>query len=154
MSGVHEGYFANSCFQPIWYHTTEMRAGRWANIKPGNYWDADDATMGDELPRILPNGNPTYNLGEGSWSNGQLVWHINWGWAESNRRKGDVPVREMTSLHNQTFTFTANGTLAVSKFQKTVSRGTNNVIRLNGVVQSAEQLKPWTPQEEPNEPEE
>ena len=40
----------------------------------------------------------------------------------------------MATLYNQMFTFDEHGTLTVSKFQNTVSRGTNNVIRLNGEI--------------------
>ena len=53
----------------------------------------------------------------------------------------------MTTPYNQTFTFDEYGTLTVSKFQNTVSRGTNNVIRLNGDIVTG---RPLT-EEEKNE---
>ena len=40
----------------------------------------------------------------------------------------------MTVRYDQTFTFDEYGLLTVSKFNNTVLRGTNNVIRLNGDI--------------------
>ena len=41
------------------------------------------------------------------------------------------------------FAFAGDGTLSISKFQHAVSRGTNNVVRLDGVVQDPGQLRQW-----------
>ena len=73
-------------------------------------------------------------VGSCGGSDGLLVWNIIWGWGEPNRSQGDSPIKAMTTPYNQTFTFDEYGTLTVSKFQNTVSRGTNNVIRLNGDI--------------------
>ena len=143
MEGTHQGYFSNVFFQAVWYHTIGMGAGKWKNVKPGNFWGKDDVCMGEELPRELTNGVMTYDLSEGSWSSGLLVWSIKWGWAEINRSDGDPPAKEMTAPCNQTFAFAGNGTLSISKFQHAVSRGTNNVVRLDGVVQDPGQLRQW-----------
>lgn len=132
--GVHQGYFSNIAFSNGWYHTTEMRAGRWMKIKSDNFWEVDKAWMGIELPRELPNGDMTYNLSMGEWSDGRLVWNIPWGWGELSSSQGDPPVKTMTVRYDQTFTFDEYGTLTIAKFQHTVSRGTNNVIRLNGDI--------------------
>ena len=43
-------------------------------------------------------------------------------------------MKTMTVRYDQTFTFDEHGMLTVSKFQHTVSRGTNNVIRLDGDI--------------------
>jgi hypothetical protein len=94
--------------------------------------------MGDYLPLEKPNGDMTYDLTEGAWSNGELVWHIRWGWYERNAEKGDVPVKTMFVRYDQTFRVDPEGTLSVLKFGHIVSRGTNNVIRLNGNI--AEEL--------------
>ena len=121
-------------FSDVWYHTTDRGAGRWKNIGANNLWETDHAWMGDELPRELPNGEMTFDMPQGLWSEGTLVWDITWGWAETGRNTGDLPVKVMTTPYNQTFTFTADGTLTVSKFQQTASRGTNGVVRLNGNI--------------------
>ena len=131
-TGIHQDYFSNVCFQGVWYHTTDMGAGMWKNIGMDNSWGTDRAWMGAELPRELPNGEMTLNMSEGAWSDGTLVWDITWGWAERNTPKGYPPAKSMSTPYNQTFTFTEDGTLTVLKFTNTVSRGTNNLIRLNG----------------------
>jgi hypothetical protein len=131
-TGIHEGYFSNTYFESEWYHTEARGAGNWVNIKDGNLWDTDHAWFAPELPRELPNGVMTFDLSYGTWTNGTMVWNISWGWNEKNTPKGDPPVKSITTPYNQTFTFTEDGTLTVSKFQHSVSRGTNGVIRLNG----------------------
>ena len=119
-------------FQDLWYHTTDMGAGTWRNIGWDNSWGTDRAWMGGELPLELPNGEMTLDMSEGAWSDGTLVWDITWGWAEMNTPKGAPPAKSMSISYNQTFTFAEDGTLTVLKFTNTVSRGTNNLIRLNG----------------------
>ena len=99
--------------------------------------------MGEELPRVLHNGDVTFDLSAGVWIDGVLEWNITWGWSERESCEGDPPAKEMTTPYNQTFTFAVDGTLAISKFQHAVSRGTNNVIRLDGVVQDQSQLQQW-----------
>ena len=140
IEGEHSGYFSNIAFSNRWYHTTEMWAGRWINISSDNQWGVDSAWMGDELPRELPNGDMTYDLTKGEWSDGLLVWYITWGWGNLNRNKGDPPIKAMSVRYDQTFSFDEYGLLTVSKFQHTVSRGTNNVIRLNGDIVAGEPL--------------
>jgi hypothetical protein len=143
MEGTHQGYFSNVVFQSVWYHTTGMGAGKWNRVRPGNICSNDKACMGEELPRVLQNGDVTFDLSEGVWMDGTLVWNITWGWSERESCEGDPPVKEMTTPYNQTFTFAADGTLSISKFQHAVSRGTNNVIRLDGVVQEPNKLRQW-----------
>ena len=66
---------------------------------------------------------------------GLPVRNISWGWADQGAENGiTAPVRSITTPYNQTFTFTEDGLLTVSKFQHSVSRGTNGVIRLNGNI--------------------
>ena len=134
LEGVHQGYFSNVFFSDRWYHTTEMSAGRWKRVDRDNYWGEDRAWMGDELPRELPNGNMTLDMTRGEWSDGLLVWNITWGWGEQNNSQDDPPTKAMTVRYDQTFSFDEYGTLTVLKFQHTVSRSTNDVIRLNGNI--------------------
>lgn len=134
LDGQHMEYFSNIYFTNIWYHTTDMGAGKWKNIWPDNSWGNDHAWLGEEMPRELANGQMTLDMSEGAWSDGTLVWNITWGWAETNRSTGDPPVKAITTPYNQAFALDAYGTLTVMKFQHAVSRGTNNVIRLDGNV--------------------
>ena len=144
MEGTHQDYFSNVFFQNVWYQTTDMGAGKWKNVWPDNLNGEDDACMGEELPHELANGGMTYDLSEGSWSSGLLVWNITWGWADQGAENGiTAPVKSMSTPYNQTFTFTEEGTLMVSKFQHAVSRGTNNVVCIDGVVQDQSQLQQW-----------
>ena len=132
--GLHQGYFSNVYFADEWYHTTEMHAGRWIPIKPDNLWETDHVMMGGQLPRELSNGEMTYDPNQGQWSAGLLVWDITWGWTTNDCEAGAVPVRSMPVHYNQTFHVTSNGTLTVTKFGNAVSRETNCVFRLNGVI--------------------
>ena len=134
LEGVHNGYFSNINLSNLWYHTTTRGAGKWFDVRDGNFLCNDRAWMGDELPRELPNGSMTNDLSVGEWSNGLLVWNITWGWGERGSKKGDPPAKAMTVRYDQTFTFDQYGTLTVFKFLNSVSRSTNNVIRLNGNI--------------------
>jgi hypothetical protein len=125
MEGVHTGYFANPFFKDIWYHTVECGAGIWFNLTPNNSWGNDEAVMGDELP---------FEQSNGTWSNGQIIWSIKWGWGERNNEIGDLPIKSLEDFYNQSFTIDHDGTLTIDKFGHSVSRGTNNVIRLNGII--------------------
>jgi hypothetical protein len=60
-----------------------------------------------------------------------MVWNIRWGWGELNSERGDVPVKVMSIRYDQEFEMDQFGTLTVTKFGNVVTRGTNNVIRLN-----------------------
>lgn len=56
------------------------------------------------------------------------------GWRERNAEAEDEPVKSMSVRYDQTFRIGPEGTLSVLKFGHIVSRGTNNVIRLNGNI--------------------
>jgi hypothetical protein len=82
----------------------------------------------------------TNDSAEGSWSDGTIAWYIEWGWGEHNTELGCSPIRTLSTRYDQTFTMDQFGTLSVMKFGNTVSRGTNDVIRLNDVVVVGEPL--------------
>ncbi len=134
LEGMPQGYFSNIAFSNFWYHTVERGAGKWYRVKDNNFVFKDKAWMGDEMPRELPDGEMTYDMTRGEWSEGSLVWHIPWGWGERESAQGDLPVKTVAVRYDQTFVFDEHGTLTVSKFENTVFRGTNNVIHLNGDV--------------------
>jgi hypothetical protein len=132
--GVHTGYFSNIYFEKIWYHTRELGAGMWSNIKGENFWGEDQAFLGELLPFEKPNGDMTFDATQGRWDDGILRWNIQWGWRERNSDIEDIPVKTISERYDQTFTIDQDGTLSVLKFNHTVSRGTNNIIRLNGDI--------------------
>ena len=45
-----------------------------------------------------------------------------------------MPIKSLEDFYNQSFTIDHDGTLTIDKFGHSVSRGTNNVIRLNGII--------------------
>ena len=132
--GVHEGYFANPYFRNDWYHTVAHGAGTWLDVFADNYCGEDEVAMEMDIPRILPDGSMTFNVNEGVWLNGWMVWRINWGWAKNNRNLGDLPVKEISTPYNVTFQIDEYGTLSLSKFQHRVVRETNCVIRLYQIL--------------------
>jgi hypothetical protein len=134
VDGIHEGYFSNTFFSKVWYHTEEMGAGDWTNIKPDNFWATDIATLGEMLPFEKPNGDMTYDASMGNWRNGTITWYIQWGWGEFNSEQGDLPLGIIPKRYDQTFSINNEGTLSISKFGHIVSRGTNNVFYLNGTI--------------------
>ena len=128
--GFHDGLFSNNFFRNEWYHTVEHGAGKWDNVRPDNSCGEDKACFKKEIPRVLPNGTVTFNPNEGMWTSGRIFWRINWGWAKKDSQFGDIPVKEIATPYNQTFRIDEYGTASVTKFQCTIIRGTNNVIRM------------------------
>jgi hypothetical protein len=140
LDGDFNGYFSNVFFSNVWYHTVQMGAGQWVNIRPDNFRGTDRVWMGDVLPREMSNGEMAFDLHAGAWSSGTLIWKIPWGWQDSDAQIGDIPVKTIKIRYNQVFEIDQFGTLSVSKFGYVVSRGTNNVFRLNGNIVEPEPL--------------
>ena len=133
--GTHSGFFANSEFSEIWYHTEDQGAGNWYEVFVNLKEDEDCPRLEWSIPRVMPNGMLTWDTQYG-WCDGSLTWHVDWGWGESSSESGDDPVRTMPHSVNydQQFTITQDGALTIGKLQNTVSRGTNDVFRKNGIV--------------------
>ena len=94
---------------------------------------SDNADMGDELPRMTPEGIVT-NDDRYGWSDGTMNWKIPVGWNERNSSDEDVVVKSFQTYWQQ-FGINAQGTLRVQKLGNWVQRGTNAVTFINGVVQ-------------------
>lgn len=110
-----------------------MKAGQWSPIAE-NFCMTDEACITGSLPRELPNGQMTTNLTDGAWSEGVLEWDIPWSWGALSCITGDVPIKRLPMKYNQLFQMAEDGCLTISKFGEAVSRTTNLVIRLNGVI--------------------
>ena len=134
-----QGYFANSYFDFAWAHTTDMSAGIWHNIGTDNFFMTDCAEMGDRVPRIKPNGEPSFAPVYG-WIAGNMNWKIPVGWNCRNSEPGDLVLKEFM-VYWQNFRMSAEGTLEVEKLGNVVQRNTNSVIRLNGTVLAQEELR-------------
>jgi hypothetical protein len=140
MEGFRSGFFENNFFSYMWYHTVEMGAGSWGGVGHDNFCGLDCAWKGDVIPLEMSNGEMTMDLTEGRWRDGMLVWYIQWGWARKEVENEEAPVKRIANRYDQSFIIDATGTLSITKFDNTVSRGTNNIIRLNGLVVEGEPL--------------
>ena len=127
-----QGYFANSYFDVVWSHTTNRGAGAWHRIQAGNLFMYDNAEMGDQLPRMTPEGEITDSLSYG-WIAGFMNWRIPVGWNETSASEEDVPVKQFV-VYWQRFRMESDGTLEVEKLGNVVQRNTNSVVRLNGEI--------------------
>ena len=119
LTGTHFGYFTNSIFSGRWSHTYDMGAGRWRNVGSGNYYGPDASTSGD-----WPS----------PWSWGLMTWDIPIGWTYANPDEGDPQEKNFPVQYLSTWTLEADGTISKSKHGHTVSRTTNDIIRLDGVI--------------------
>ena len=129
------GYFDNEEFRPYWAHTRERRAGHWKNLGNDNlFLLEDEATMGEELPPMTPDGTLTNDVSFG-WREGAIIWTIPLGWNERGTSGEEDPIKTNAVPEHQTFTITPNGTLAVIKAGFFVARGTNTQIRLGRLPQ-------------------
>ena len=129
------GYFDNEEFMPYWAHTRERRAGHWKNLGNDNlFLLEDEATMGEALPPMTPDGTLTNDVSFG-WREGAIVWTIPLGWNEHGTSGEEDPIKTNAVPERQTFTLTPNGTLAVIKAGFFVARGTNTQIRLERLPQ-------------------
>ena len=127
------GYFNNNEFEPYWAHTRARRAGMWKNIGNDNlFMFADEATMGEELPPMTPDGTLTNDVSFG-WQDGAIIWYIPLGWNEHGTSGETDPIKTNSVPERQTFIITTNGTLSVIKAGWYVSRGTNTQVRLGRI---------------------
>ena len=100
------GYFTNVEFSAVWYHTPEMSAGEWRQMKGESLWIDDEAMMGDAFPsrQIL------------EWDGGTIVWDIPIAWDLLAIDDADKTYdKRIPVLYKQRFDFNASGTLRVTK---------------------------------------
>ena len=119
----------------MWAHTRERRAGQWQNVGNDNlFMLEDEATMGEDLPPMAPDGTLTNDVSFG-WRDGAIIWTIPLGWNEHGTIGETDPIKTNAVPERQAFIITPNGTLTVVKAGFFVSRGTNTQIRLERVPQ-------------------
>lgn len=93
---------------------------------------ADNADMGEMLPRMKPDGTITDDSRYG-WMNGTMNWKIPVGWNEQNSANGETVVKSFQTYWQQ-FSINAQGTLRIAKLGNWIQRGTNNIVQINGGV--------------------
>ena len=123
------GYYASTNFNGELSHTLDAQAGWWNHVKQGNRWTLDNAFANVRYP---------------PWSDGIMHWKIPVAWYQRfageqyswPRNSLEAVRRRMagSELYLQIFTMTENGTVSVGKFEHIISRTTNDVIRLDGVI--------------------
>ena len=123
------GYYASTNFNGELSHTLDAQAGWWNHVKQGNRWTIDNAFANVRYP---------------PWSDGVMRWKIPVAWYQRfadeqyswPRNSFETLRRRIAASESylQIFTMTENGTVTISKFGHGISRTTNDVIRLDGVI--------------------
>ena len=123
------GYYASTNFNGELSHTLDAQAGWWNHVKQGNRWTIDNAFANVRYP---------------PWSDGVMRWKIPVAWYQRfadeqyswPRNSLETLRRRIAASESylQIFTMTENGTVTISKFDHGISRTTNDVIRLDGVI--------------------
>lgn len=122
--GSRTGYFTNPFFADCWSHNYAQGAGIWIGVDGNNVLDTiDRATCGDVPP---------------PWSNGGMVWPIPMGFHCEQAPLGTPPIGEIDANVSSVYTVMSSGSVILSKLGHWVSRNTNDVIVVDGVVVKGE----------------
>lgn len=127
------GYFENPYFNGAFAHTTIAGAGNWLNVEPDNSFGTDTAAYNDTIPWLTPQGRVTTNFTY-AWTSGYVYLDNPFGWGDLYRKKGDAPCKTFAIDTKDEIMLEPNGMVGVRKLVNQVTRTTNNVIRLNGVL--------------------
>lgn len=131
--GVHTGHFSHQCFSNVWSHTRENGAGLWHSVGFDNDFAVDLAECSTAIPRLLlPDLNGLYDY---RWTSGFLSWNVPYGWAASNCAMDAEPLGRFAEDVRHEVTLSPDGTTSIMKFGNVISRMTNDMVRLNGVIQ-------------------
>ena len=131
-TGTHTGYFNNMEFSGDWSHARECGAGDWHDIGPDNFFFKDNPRIKRSLPRMMDDGAITTNKIYG-WKRGTMTWNIPFGWG-SHGTTDDSGLVGRLDGYQQVFEMFPDGLACVKKFSNQVTRSTNDVICLNGVL--------------------
>ena len=113
--------FANALFWDRWSHTSRWGAGRWIGVGAGNLWCVDQTRMmvGCWVP---------------PWMQGEMTWAIPIGWNENGTTSGTDPIKSFPVEYSSIWTIDSQGTMTKQKHGHVVSRTTNDVVHLDGVL--------------------
>ena len=132
-SGWRSGYFAHPAFTLLESHTRENGAGRWMRPDNNNVYATDHVCITSNIPRITPEGVLT-NDAQFGWDHGEIFWEVPSGWGELNSVAFDPPVELLPENVTQRVVLFDDGTCGVRKFHHQVTRMTNDVVILDGVI--------------------
>ena len=127
------GYFENPYFSGGFAHTTVAGAGNWLNVELDNSFADDTAAYNDTIPWLTPNGRVTADPAC-AWTGGYVYIDNPFGWSHEYVQPGDRPYREFAMDTEDEIMLEPNGMVGVRKLVNQITRMTNNVIRLNGVL--------------------
>ena len=82
---------------------------------------------------MTPQGRVTTNFTY-AWTSGYVYLDNPFGWGDLYRKKGDAPCKTFAIDTKDEIMLEPNGMVGVRKLVNQVTRTTNNVIRLNGVL--------------------
>ena len=131
-----EGYFLNPYFNGAFAHTGGqggVGAGNWCDVDEDNLFGNDTAAYHDQIPWLTPDGRVTNDVAF-AWTNGHVHMDNPFGWHVSGTRGDTSPFKCFGENIRDEFMLTADGTVGVRKLNKQVTRTTNNVIRIGGVL--------------------
>jgi hypothetical protein len=131
-----EGYFLNPYFNGAFAHTGGqggVGAGNWCDVDDDNLFGNDTAAYHDQIPWLTPDGRVTNDVAF-AWTNGHVHMDNPFGWHVSGTRGDTSPFKCFGENIRDEFMLTADGTVGVRKLNKQVTRTTNGVIRLGGVL--------------------
>ena len=132
-SGWRSGYFEHPAFASLESHTRANGAGRWMQPDANNAFAIDHACITSNIPRITPEGVFTNDVQFG-WEHGEIFWEIPAGWGELGSVEFDQPAGRLPESATQRAILFDDGTCGVRKFHHQVTRTTNDVVVLDGVV--------------------
>ena len=122
--GTRTGYFTNPFFSDCWSHSYAQGAGIWIGVDGNNELDTvDQATCGAVPP---------------PWSSGGMVWPIPMGFHVEQAALGTPPIGEINANVSSVYTLMSSGKAILSKLGHWVSRNTNDVIVVDGIVVKGE----------------
>ena len=123
--GVRTGYFSDPLFSDCWSHSYAQGAGIWIGVDGNNALDiVDRATCGAVPP---------------PWSNGGMIWPIPMGFHTEQVPLGSPPIGEIDANVSSIYTVMPSGSVILSKLGHWISRSTNDVIVVDGVVVKGEE---------------
>ena len=127
------GYFSNPYYNGAFAHTVQAGAGNWLKVQEDNSFATDEAAFTHVIPWLTPQGvistDPVY-----AWTDGYAYMDNPFGWGQIDSQNGDPPYTMFATDTEDEFILYANGTLGVRKLFNQITRTTNDVIRLNGVL--------------------
>lgn len=131
--GIHTGHFAYSCFSNVWSHTRENGAGIWHGVGYDNEFAVDRAECSSAIPRLFL--SDIDGLNSYRWISGYISWRVPYAWTIPDCATDAEPIALFAEHVRHEVFITSEGMTSIKKLGNTISRMTNDVVMLNGVVQ-------------------